>query len=690
MNITEYTPATALGRQLRDALIRHFVGRAAELRAFQAALTERADVFTVLYLHGPGGIGKSTLMQRFADEAHRSGRPVQRLQPVPDHAPAMTGSGHGDTGPDGTDPDRPPVILIDALERWEHPEHWVRNTVLPGCPVGTLVVVASRRPPSVAWRAELGWNDVLVPLAVGPLSPAESAGLLAAHNVPDERRAAALEFGSGNPLALRVAAQAIGGDPAGRSDDDRYRDVALSIYDQLIGPVPSRAHRHALEVSAHAASTDEDLLRSAVPRADAAELFDWLRDLPFVASGPRGLFPSGVVRNVVETELRWRDGDQFAGMHARVKDHLVKRARTVTADAVIPFVADIIFVQRGETRQWPFFTRIDGFEVREDRYAPADLSEVRAIAERAEGPDSARLVEYWLDRQPDAVRVYRRPGDDTVLGYFVLLRVNHPTEDDLGADPVVAAAWARTQNVMPLRPGEHVGVSRFVVDPASYHRPSEIMDLAQLRLAANILCDDELTWSVIVTPDPRFWAPSIERDHTMTDGPPIVVDGRAYTLYSQYWGLTPISAWSAVSDGQMLSRRPAAMPAGSRSAAWTRAEFDQAVRGTLRSWQRPDVLADSRMAHSRMVAELGAGDAVANLRRIFSAALETLRGDPRQTKFHRVLMATFFDGVPTQEAAAERLDLPYSTYRRHLARGLDGLCAMLWKAETHGVSFLEA
>jgi hypothetical protein len=67
--------------------------------------------------------------------------------------------------------------------------------------------------------------------------------------------------------------------------------------------------------------------------------------------------------------------------------------RTVTADAVIPFVADIIFVQRGESRQWPFFTRLDGFEVREDRYAPTDLSEVRAIAERAEGPDSARLVE---------------------------------------------------------------------------------------------------------------------------------------------------------------------------------------------------------------------------------------------------------------------------------------------------------
>jgi DNA-directed RNA polymerase specialized sigma24 family protein len=126
------------------------------------------------------------------------------------------------------------------------------------------------------------------------------------------------------------------------------------------------------------------------------------------------------------------------------------------------------------------------------------------------------------------------------------------------------------------------------------------------------------------------------------------------------------------------------------STGWTRAEFDQAVRNTLRSWRRPDILGDSPMAHSRMVAEAGGDDPVAALRRIFSSALDTLRDDPRQAKFHRVLAATFLDGAPTQEAAAERLGLPFSTYRRHLARGLSGLSALLWKAETHGISFLDS
>ena len=37
---------------------------------------------------------------------------------------------------------------------------------------------------------------------------------------------------------------------------------------------------------------------------------------------------------------------------------------------------------------------------------------------------------------------------------------------------------------------------------------------------------------------------------------------------------------------------------------------------------------------------------------------------------------------------AEALDLPFSTYRRHLNRGLDELCGLLWKAENHGLRLL--
>ena len=37
--------------------------------------------------------------------------------------------------------------------------------------------------------------------------------------------------------------------------------------------------------------------------------------------------------------------------------------------------------------------------------------------------------------------------------------------------------------------------------------------------------------------------------------------------------------------------------------------------------------------------------------------------------------------APSQEAAAEVLDLPFSTYRRHLAKAVDELTDVLWSVE---------
>lgn len=50
----------------------------------------------------------------------------------------------------------------------------------------------------------------------------------------------------------------------------------------------------------------------------------------------------------------------------------------------------------------------------------------------------------------------------------------------------------------------------------------------------------------------------------------------------------------------------------------------------------------------------------------------------------RAVMATYFKGAPAQEAAAERLGLPFSTFRRHLATGVERMCQLLWQLELKG------
>ena len=58
--------------------------------------------------------------------------------------------------------------------------------------------------------------------------------------------------------------------------------------------------------------------------------------------------------------------------------------------------------------------------------------------------------------------------------------------------------------------------------------------------------------------------------------------------------------------------------------------------------------------------------------------------DPRNEKFQRAVDRTFVRPATTQERAAEVLGLPFSTYRRHLARGVELVIAALWDRELYG------
>jgi hypothetical protein len=72
---------------------------------------------------------------------------------------------------------------------------------------------------------------------------------------------------------------------------------------------------------------------------------------------------------------------------------------------------------------------------------------------------------------------------------------------------------------------------------------------------------------------------------------------------------------------------------------------------------------------------------IAVLQSLITAAAETLQSSPRDAKLYRALYHTYFKPAPTQEQAAELLDVPFSTYRRHLKSGILRLTEMLWQQE---------
>jgi hypothetical protein len=51
---------------------------------------------------------------------------------------------------------------------------------------------------------------------------------------------------------------------------------------------------------------------------------------------------------------------------------------------------------------------------------------------------------------------------------------------------------------------------------------------------------------------------------------------------------------------------------------------------------------------------------------------------------YHALHHTYFEPAPTQETAAELLDLPFSTYRYHLTNGIRRITEWLWQRELYG------
>ncbi|GAB7049043.1 AAA family ATPase [Catenuloplanes indicus] len=649
-----------LAERLRAARQQSFVGRRAELTGFRDALAAAPGAYAVLYLHGAGGVGKSTLLRRFADEARDTGHTVveidggtiERIE-----AAAVTAGS---------------VLLIDSFERSRHLESWLRETYLPKLPAGAVAVLAGQEPPDPLWASDVSWSGLLRVTRLGDLAPDEAAELLRLRGVPESRHEAVLAFAGGHPLALSLAASSAASavpESAGRWVPTR--DVLTTLIDQLVGEVPSPAHRLALEVCAHVESTTEELLR-AVIGDQAAGIFDWLRRLPFVDADRYGLYPHGVVRGAIEADLRWRDPQGYERLHHQVATHILDRARTASGEVVQPAMRALWHLLRANEVLGPFVSARDDDAVRAEPLTIQDHPAVRQMS-------ASGVLDFWLARRPEAFTAYRRASDGTLIAYAAHLRLTEPDPVELAADPAVALVWAATESAPP-RPGEHLLITRFLYPPID-RRPREAGMLMQMRVLEAWIRSTRLAWSFVVAPDPDRLLPlmAFTDHHPVPGGGRIEIEGRPYGVFGHDWRALPVDAWITALNARLLFG-PDARPGRPAFTVLSRADFDAAVRDALRNWHLPDALESNPLLRTHLIGDRG-GNPVQTLRDLIVEAVDSLRDDAREGKLHRALATTYFHRAPTQEAAAEKLGVPFSTYRRHLTRGVERVAERLWQLE---------
>jgi hypothetical protein len=127
------------------------------------------------------------------------------------------------------------------------------------------------------------------------------------------------------------------------------------------------------------------------------------------------------------------------------------------------------------------------------------------------------------------------------------------------------------------------------------------------------------------------------------------------------------------------------LPPAPQPVALSQPEFAEAVRQALKEARRPDLLADNPLLRSRCLRDQSEqAPTPAQLQALLQAGAAVLAASPKTRKLHRVLWHTYFEPAPTQEAAAELLDLPFSTYRYQLGKAVEQLTGWLWQRELYG------
>jgi TolB-like protein len=118
----------------------------------------------------------------------------------------------------------------------------------------------------------------------------------------------------------------------------------------------------------------------------------------------------------------------------------------------------------------------------------------------------------------------------------------------------------------------------------------------------------------------------------------------------------------------------------------TRSDFESAVKDALRHYTQADLLTGNALLHASVLTRSESGAATPQaLRALLADTAKGLFAGERDQRLYRVLELTYLNPAPKQEAAAERLGLSFSTYRRHLTAGVDRLIEWLWDQDQQAV-----
>ncbi len=678
---------------------RYFVGRDAEKLIFKSLISGSDLAYVLLHIYGPGGVGKSSLLREFLTLARQK-----------DILPLFLDARKIDASPKeflkslatALDIDSNLVlneinsqaakvlIVIDSYELLKPLDAWLREVFFPQLSQNTIIILAGRKPLTAPWRSDSAWSDLIHEINLRNLSPEESRLFLKKRNVLKNQYDKVLKLTHGHPLALSLMVDVFKNK---EEIDFQFSDnpnIVRTLLNRFLDQSPDLLHRKALEASALVRYCSEGLLKELLELDDAHELFNWLRNLSFTESDKTGLFLHDLVREIIDTDLNWRNPDYYTEIHKRARAYYSKHLLITRGAAQRRLIIDNIYLHRHNPIVKPFYEWENLAGVFSEKASKEDYDVILNMIKTSEGSESFKHAKYWLSIQPEGLKVYR-DINNKVTGLMFTLELGQLAQTDINKDPATKAVMDFANRFAPPREAEEIIFFRFWMAAEGYQTFSPTQGVIFLDMLQEYLSRPKLAWSFLPCADSDFWFPIFQyADINRVKEADFKLDNKSFDIFAHDWRVRPVSAWLELLGKRELRTDLKAEDLKSKfsvdAVVLSEVEFRIAVKDALRNINKLSKLSNNPLLQSRLLRDINKTPRVNDLTCLLKQTVDNLKNNPKDEKYYRAVMRTYIEAAASQEIAAELLNLPFSTYRRHLSRGINRIIEVLWQYEIYGNS----